>query len=205
MRRRTLVLAGATMIAVLTSSSVLAQRVAPPANVQPAPGPLLARAQTAARTLSTELLARLLKELEAGGPARAIAVCSDEAPAITARLSKDGLKIRRVTTRPRNPLAAPDAFEAEKLTALAAAHNSGAAVADIVVVTGTRPRRTLRLLRPIVVANACLACHGDASALDPAVKKSLATRYPHDQAVGYQEGDLCGAISVTVDELEMLR
>ena len=205
MRRRTLVLAGATMIAVLGALSMHAQSVVPRSDVQPAPGPLLARAQAAARTLSTDLMARLVKELEAGGPVRAIAVCSEEARAIAARLSKDGVTIRRVTTRPRNPLAAPDAFEAEKLAALAAAHKPGVSAADVVVVTGKPPHRTLRLLRPITIGKACLACHGDAAKLDPAVRKLLATRYPHDPAVGYKEGDLRGAISVTVDELEMLR
>ena len=205
MRRRKLVLAGATLSVVLGALAARAQRPIPPSTAQPAPGPLLARAQAAARTLSTELMARLLKELEAGGPARAVAVCSEEARAIAARLTKDGVTIRRVTTRPRNPLDAPDAFEAEKLAALAAAHQPGVAAADLVVVTGKPPHRTLRLLRPITVGKACLACHGDAPGLDPKVKKLLATRYPHDQAVGYKEGDFRGAISVTVDELELLR
>jgi hypothetical protein len=75
----------------------------------------------------------------------------------------------------------------------------------VVVVTGKPPQRILRLLRPITIGKPCLACHGDPATIDPAVRKVLAGRYPHDQAVGYKEGDLRGAISVTVDELELVR
>jgi hypothetical protein len=196
-----------TLAAALIQVAVSAaqQAAVRPAEAQAAPGPLLVRAQTAAKTLSTELMGRLLKELEAGGPAKAIAVCADEAQAITARLSSDIVTVRRVSSRPRNPVDAPDAFEAEKLAALALAHQPGVAGADVVVVTGKAPQRTLRLLRPITVGKPCLACHGDPATIDPAVKKVLAERYPHDRAVGYKEGDLRGAISVTVDELELVR
>jgi hypothetical protein len=43
----------------------------------------------------------------------------------------------------------------------------------------------------------CLACHGQVSSLDPAVRAVLAERYPADRATGYRAGDLRGAVSVT--------
>lgn len=191
---------------VLCASTTFAQQAAPrPVTAQPEAKILLARARAVATSLSSELMTRLGKELHAGGPAAAIGVCAVEAQAIAARLSVDGVTVRRVSAKPRNPADAPDAFEAEKLAVLASAHAAGKPVADIVVVAGTFPHRTLRLVRPITVASMCLACHGDRAMLDATVKKVLSERYPYDLAVGYKEGDLRGAISVTIDELALLR
>jgi hypothetical protein len=58
----------------------------------------------------------------------------------------------------------------------------------------------VRFLRPIRVAQPCLACHGTPATYSPAVRGLLRERYPQDQAVGYQVGDLRGAISVRIQE-----
>ena len=56
----------------------------------------------------------------------------------------------------------------------------------------------LRYYRPLVIAEPCLACHGDAESLDPAVAEAIAARYPDDRATGYEVGDLRGVVRVTV-------
>ncbi|MEW6335910.1 MAG: Tll0287-like domain-containing protein [Acidobacteriota bacterium] len=160
--------------------------------------PELERAQTTAKAMATELMGRLMKELSAGGPVQAVRVCSEVAPAIAAAHSKDGVKIRRVTAKARNPMSTPDAFEAERLARLEAAHAAGQPLSDVVEWVEEDGARSLRLLRPIQVGKACLACHGDPATIDPAVKKLLAERYPEDRATGYREGDFRGAVSVIV-------
>ncbi len=158
----------------------------------------LERAQAAAKVMGTELMGRLMKELSAGGPVQAVKVCSEVAPAIAAAHSKDGLRIRRVTAKARNPQSRPDAFEAERLARLEAAHADGQPLADVVEWVEDGGVRSLRMMRPIQVGKTCLTCHGDPAAIDPAVKKLLAERYPEDQATGYREGDFRGAVSVIV-------
>jgi predicted RecA/RadA family phage recombinase len=160
--------------------------------------PELERAQAAAKAMGTELMGRLMKELSAGGPVQAVKVCSEVAPAIAAAHSKDGVQIRRVTAKARNPKSRPDAFEAERLARLEAAHAAGQPLADAVEWVEVGGVRSLRLMRPIRVGTTCLTCHGDPATIDPEVKKLLAERYPEDEATGYREGDFRGAVSVIV-------
>jgi hypothetical protein len=42
----------------------------------------------------------------------------------------------------------------------------------------------------------CVNCHGAPDALAPEVKAQLAKDYPFDQATGYREGQVRGAISL---------
>ncbi len=157
--------------------------------------PELVRARDAAQALSADLMGRLGKELAAGGPARAVSVCAEVAPQVARERSTAGLTVRRVSARPRNPADAPDAFEAERLTKMETAHATGLPAGEL---AEWQPDGTLRMMRPIVVGKACLACHGDAAQIDPDVRRLLAARYPDDKATGYREGDFRGAVSVMV-------
>ncbi|MDD5564919.1 MAG: DUF3365 domain-containing protein [Thermoanaerobaculaceae bacterium] len=190
----------------MTASLVLTMLVAaagaatptPPATAVTPGDPALARADAAAAALTTELLGRLRTELDAGGPAKAIAVCSEVAPAIAARLSRDGLTVRRVGTRVRNPANTPDPFEAAVLARWQEALGRGVAPKEDAAWVEAGGVRTLRVMRPITTGKLCLACHGPAATLAPAVRAALAERYPSDRATGYREGELRGAVSVTV-------
>ena len=55
--------------------------------------------------------------------------------------------------------------------------------------------KQLRYMKAIPTSRPCLACHGEA--LDSIVKARLEKLYPHDQALGYREGDIRGAFTVT--------
>jgi hypothetical protein len=167
-----------------------------------APDPGLEQALVSARAagdaLTTELRDVLTAELAAGGPERAVRVCSEAAPAIAQRHSVDGVTVRRVTSRTRNPDSAPDEAEVAGLKLLQERHGTGELPAELFEVVPAGGGRELRYLRPILVAEPCLACHGDRAALDPAVRALLREHYPHDTAVGYRAGDLRGAVSVRV-------
>lgn len=184
------------------------------ADIEPAPGsdtnaiapadttvpPELAnRAREAANTLGAGLQTRLLAALETGGPELAVSVCADSAQRWTAELAAEGTYARRVTLRVRNPENRPDSTEERLLHEFADMHSSGSLPQEIVRwVTDGAGERALQYARPILVAQPCLACHGERAALAPEVQALLADRYPNDSAVGYSAGDLRGMISVRV-------
>jgi hypothetical protein len=150
-----------------------------------APG--IQAAEAAISALQARLAGRLLEELKAGGPAKAITVCRDEAPALTAQTAREqGVRVGRASHRLRNPKNAAPAW-AESFVA-AAAGQKAAAVEPTVVNLGDR----VGVLRPIGTAGVCLQCHGPTSRLSPDVQSYLAKAYPDDRAVGFEEGDLRG-------------
>jgi hypothetical protein len=144
-------------------------------------------------------MSKLVAELRSGGPVSAIRVCSEVAQKLAGDLSKEGLRVRRVSLKARNEADTPDDFERRTLEWLESGLTAGKDLPkDLSVTFESRGRRELRFLRTIRVAEPCLVCHGEASKIDPGVKKILAERYPADRATGYQAGDLRGAVSVTV-------
>ena len=157
----------------------------------------VARARLAADELGRDLMGLLTAELRRGGPDAAIAVCADSAQLRTARHAAEGLAVRRVGTRVRNPANTPDSIEAGVLDVFERALAAGRTPADTGFVTrDAAGRPELRYLRPVRVAEPCLNCHGARGAQTPAVRALLAKRYPDDEAVNYRVGDLRGAVSV---------
>lgn len=157
-----------------------------------------AKATTAA--FVKELGGAMMKEMKAGGPTAAIAVCRDLAPAIANRHSLDkGWKITRVGTRVRNPmLGTPDVWEAEVLEDFAeraAAGEKYASMAHFEVVEEPSGRY-LRFAKAIGTAPQCLVCHGEKSQIPDPVMEKINSAYPHDEAVGYAAGELRGAVSI---------
>jgi hypothetical protein len=150
-----------------------------------APG--MQAADAAISALQRRLSGRLLEEIKAGGPARAITVCRDEAPALTAETARvQGVRVGRTSHRLRNPGNTAPAW-AEPLVAKGAGRKA-ASVEPTVVDLGDR----VGVLRPIATAGVCLQCHGPAARLSPEVRGYLETAYPGDRAVGFEEGDLRG-------------
>jgi hypothetical protein len=165
----------------------------------PADSIALDQARGAAKALGQDLMGALVKALDAGGPAEAISFCADSAQARTARFQAEGLIVRRVSKRLRNAANAPDSLETAALAMLAKRHAAKDLPAELAEVrTAADGSRTLHYLKPIVVAPACLACHGPYDDLDPNVREMIMLRYPKDDATGFKAGDLRGAISVRV-------
>src|SRR5512140_3368307 len=74
------------------------------------------------KEMMSQLGSALQKEMASNGPAAAVKVCKDLAPAITSELSrKSGQRVTRVSLKARNPLlGSPDAWEQKVLADFAA-------------------------------------------------------------------------------------
>lgn len=170
---------------------------APPADGAAAPTEAeLARARAAADGLTKELGGRLQQVMAAEGPAAAARVCAEEAQARTAAHALEGLAVRRVSDRLRNPANAPDAVEGRELAKLHALHGEGRLPTEVAFVSEGGDE--VRYLRPIVTAPLCLSCHGAPESIPPEVRALLDEKYPDDRATGYGEGELRGLVSVRV-------
>ncbi len=138
----------------------------------------------------------LKKALKSGGPAHAISVCSEKAPAIAQQLRADtGWYIKRVSLKPRNPGAKPDAWEEKVLKMFderQAKGESAKKMAYAEVVDGK-----FRFMKAQGVEPVCLNCH--AAKVKPEVEAALKEKYPHDKARGYSLGQIRGAFSLARD------
>lgn len=140
------------------------------------------RALAARDAMAQTLSARLEAEKRAGGSARAITVCREEAPRIAAQTAKaHGVRIGRTSDRLRNARNAAPSWAA--------------------LLMGDRPDQArfasasdgaLGVLVPIRIAPDCLACHGKEADIAPATREALTAAFPDDQATGFGIGDLRG-------------
>ena len=157
----------------------------------------VALARAAATGLGSDLMSMLTRELTRGGPAAAIAVCADSAQERTRRHQEGGVMVRRVGTRMRNPLNTPDSVEQAVLRSFAASIAAGGSPGDSsFVIRAPGGAGELRFMRPVRVQELCLTCHGPVEQIAPEVRRTIAARYPGDQATGYSVGELRGAVSV---------
>lgn len=164
-------------------------------------GAALVRSREAANTLLSGLRQVLVKQMAAGGPVRAVTVCADTAQMLGASIRTDrGISVRRVSTRWRNPANAPDPWESSALERFAALQAEGELHerTEITGVLGPDSARVFRYLRPIMMQEMCLSCHGDRALMKHFIATVLQERYPADRAMGYAAGELRGAVSVTL-------
>ncbi len=138
----------------------------------------------------------LKKALKTGGPAHAISVCSEKAPAIAEELRNDtGWYIKRVSLKPRNPGAKPDPWEEKVLKMFDERQAKGEdpkKMAYAEVVDGK-----FRFMKAQGVEKVCLNCH--AAKVAPEVETALKKKYPQDKARGYSLGQIRGAFSLARD------
>ena len=159
----------------------------------------LTEARKVASSVPPKLLQVLTDEIAKGGPESAIAVCNEKAPLMAKAASEQtGWAIRRVSLRPRNPKAVPDAWERaalEEFDRRAAAGESPATLEKGEIINESN-RKEFRYMKALPVQQICVACHGAQDQLDPKVKLKLHTLYPADQGVGYAIGQIRGAMTI---------
>ncbi|MDM7460348.1 MAG: DUF3365 domain-containing protein [bacterium] len=160
----------------------------------------LQRARAAADALFTRLLERLNTEYQQGGAERGVQVCAQVAQSLTRQIGREqGVQIRRVSTKNRNPRNAPDAWERQVLQRWERELKAGKEIGEVAEWRTERGKRVYRYMRPIKIATPlCLECHG--TQIKPEVRRLIRERYPNDKATGYQLGDLRGAFSVQISQ-----
>lgn len=151
-----------------------------------AEGQVRERASMFQRRLQAELQGAMAQ----GGPVAAVTVCSERAQAIATECSGDGLRVRRVGTRVRNPANTPGEQDQVALDQLAQQPDC-----DLLSLPAGEDGVARHYL-PLRVQPLCLVCHGDAAAMPQALRDVLQQRYPQDAATGYVAGDLRGAVVV---------
>jgi hypothetical protein len=139
----------------------------------------------------------LKQAIMAGGPAHAISVCAERAPAIAQSLSDNtGWYVNRVSLKPRNQQSAiPDAWERmvlEQFDRRQANGESAEKMAFSEVVDGK-----FRFMKAQGVQAVCLNCH--AADIKPDTAAALKEKYPMDKARGYTLGQIRGAFSLSRD------
>jgi hypothetical protein len=111
------------------------------------------------------------------------------APSIAKALSVDGVTVGRTALRLRNPASVTPAWLGQTMEGWAKAP-----AAERQPTHRTLEDGRFVYAAPITTQPVCLTCHGAAVADD--VKAAIAARYPKDEATGFAEGDLRGAVWV---------
>ena len=156
------------------------------------------KARDTAATLGERLRSELAAAIKAGGPVAAIPVCQTISPDLATFVSDEfGFEVQRTALKLRNPENAPDEWEQKILLLFQSKLTAGAEAQKLEhfeVVTTAEGDKLLRYMKPIMIGETCLACHG--TDLKQDVKSEIARYYPEDKAVGYKLGDLRGAFSL---------
>ena len=144
--------------------------------------------------MSREIIARLDRDED---PVAVYLAYADNVPGWGKALSDAAqIDFSRTALGVRTPADAPDAWERQQMEQMSFMLDAGVdpetlEIAEIVTEGETK---LFRWMRPILMSDSCLACHGEA--IDPRVKLLLGQEYPFDDASGYAAGQLGGAYSV---------
>ena len=153
---------------------------------------ILERGRQVAGRAFTALSGELTRALAAGGVTNALPVCAEKAgPLLAAVAQSEGVTIRRVAERHRNPANAPDARERRVLERFAASLREGTPPAPVVERAADG---TAVFFAPIVLNNPlCLRCHGTPGRdILPDHLALIRKLYPGDRATGFAWNDLRG-------------
>jgi Protein of unknown function (DUF3365) len=158
--------------------------------------------EAVAKNLPPKLMAVVRNEIQAHGLDGAVAACNEKAPALAKEASQaNGMQIRRVSLKNRNPKAVPDAWEATVLQDFDRRAALGEAPANLEASTVEKQngRTVFRYMKALPTQDMCLACHGKPAEMEPVVLQKIKTLYPMDKATGYSAGQIRGAITLKKD------
>ncbi len=157
----------------------------------------IGKSTAAADLLFQRLSGELATALTNGGPAAAVVICKDRAPAIAAEIeAASGVDIERTALRVRSPANAPDDWEMATMKSFTARREAGEEWAGM---SATRIEgRQLNWMRPIPLGGMCATCHGDPASFTQDTHLALREAYPDDQATGFKPGELRGAFTARV-------
>ena len=178
------------------SLALLALAACAPKPELPAPDDLRAARQAALtfdQKMAREITARLDRAEE---PVAVWLAYADNVPGWGKALSDAAqIEFSRTALTVRNPANAPDDWERQQMEQMSFLLDAGLDpdTMEIAEILTEGDAKVFRWMRPIIVTETCLTCHGEA--IPPRIKLLIGQEYPLDEAVGYAEGQLIGAYS----------
>lgn len=164
---------------------------------------LKAEAAKIVQAYASQLKPKLLQALNTGGAVEAIAVCSEQAPAIAQQLSDEsGWLLKRVSLKARNrSIATPDDWERQVLENFDTRRSQGEAAGSLVYAETVE--NEFRFMKAQPAEGLCLLCHG--TVINEDVESALGAYYPDDHATGYSLGDIRGAFSLSKPKPRLIK
>lgn len=149
---------------------------------------------------TASLLRRCEIEIESIGLHAATEICKISAPQVYYEYSiKNKIILNLVSLTPRNKVHGhADAWEQAGLLKMEKMLKEGKKTSDIEIIELVKePAATYyRYMSPLVATSFCLQCHGKSKDISTNAASSIEFLYPQDEAMGYELGDLIGAISI---------
>lgn len=160
----------------------------------------LKEARAVSNRLISDLGQRLKTEMSTNGPVAAISVCREIAPKIASEASlANGWQVSRVSHRPRNTLiGVADNWEQKALKDFARRIRDGeeGETLEHFEMLDEPLERSFRYIKAIETKPVCLTCHGSSEQIPAPVQERLNSLYPKDRAIGFEVGELRGAVSI---------
>jgi hypothetical protein len=156
--------------------------------------------------VQAQLVTQLQQAIAANGHSGALDFCKVNAlPILTSFETKHAVTLRRVSSRPRNPLDAPNADEVPLLDAYS--YNAENDITSDPSIQKLQQGEVFLYTKPITISNAmCLSCHGDPKKdIAPETATKLKQLYPQDPATGYALGDLRGMWALRMPKKEVAK
>lgn len=178
------------------SLALLALAACAPKPEQPASNDIRAARQAALtfdQRMSREITARLDR---AEDPVAVWLSYADNVPFWGKAVSDAAqMEFSRTALTVRNPANAADDWERQQMEQMSFLLDAGLDpdALEIAEIRTEGAETVFRWMRPIIVTETCLTCHGEA--IPPRIKLLIGQEYPLDDAVGYAEGQLIGAYS----------
>jgi Protein of unknown function (DUF3365) len=161
---------------------------------------LVLAARKAAVAFETKLKMDIIDRLDRDeDPVAVYQAYVDHVPGYAKEISKTlGIDFSRTAERVRNPDNGPDDWERDQLELFKFLTDAGidASTLETAEVVKQGKTREFRWIRPLVMGEPCMVCHGDQ--VDPKILKLLAQEYPLDEATGYYSNEVGGAYSVRI-------
>lgn len=153
-----------------------------------------------AESVTDALRNKVQSSVEESGPDKAVGVCYWQSDALLREAQgRYGVVVRRVSSNPRNPKSMAQGVEADLIRRFTEEAAKGAISSEIFERRSDGGKvREYYYAKPLQIRPFCIQCHGDSASISQEVKDALAGKYPDDKALGLREGDIAGAVVVTI-------
>ena len=151
-------------------------------------------AKSAIMKMGKTLKMNMKKSMKKGGVVEAAKFCASRASQIEAEINKtykDGVSVKRVTLKPRNPNNSASVDEQIVLNSLEKMQKDGKSLPKMLVKEISKGH--YKVYKPMLMGGVCLKCHGDTKNMNKEVVSLIKEYYLNDKALNYKKGEFRGA------------